>query len=102
MGCDLVVAAVGWVLVIEVPLTRGKGDDAYVFDCVAHDVLSEVLEVVGFEERDLVGGGTAQRHHVLADVGLQLGAVLVGRGSFERNDKFGHGISPIKMPHSGG
>lgn len=60
------------------------------FDWVFHGVLSEVLEVVGFEERDLVGGGTAQRHHVFAYVGLQLGAVLVGRGSFECSDKFGH------------
>ena len=42
---------------------------------LGHGVLSEVVEIVGFEECDLLGRGTAKCHHVLADIRLQFGAV---------------------------
>ena len=44
-ACDLVVAAVGWVLVVEIPLACCCADRANVLDCVCHGVLSVCDEV---------------------------------------------------------
>jgi hypothetical protein len=55
---------------------------------VEHGVLSEVVEVVGFEEGDFLWRGAAERHHVFADVGLQLGAVGVSWVELEGGDEF--------------
>jgi hypothetical protein len=42
-ACDLVVAAVGWVLIVEIPLACGCADRANVFDCVCHGLLSGLV-----------------------------------------------------------
>lgn len=41
---DLIVTAVGWVLVIEVPLACCCADRANVLDCVCHGVLSGLVD----------------------------------------------------------
>ena len=101
-ACDLVVAAVRGVLVVEIPLACCCADRANVFDCVCHGVLSEVGKFVGFEERDLIGGGAAKRHHVLLDVGLQLGAVRWCRQFAIGEDEFGHDLLSIDKEKNNG
>ncbi len=65
-------------------------------------MLSEVGKFVGFEERDLIGGGAAKRHHVLLDVGLQLGAVRWCRQFAIGEDEFGHDLLSIDKEKNNG
>ena len=57
---------------------------------------------MGFEESDLLGGGAAKRHHVLLDVGLQLGAVRWCGQFAIGEDEFGHDLLSVDKEKNNG